>query len=99
MQIEQLVRELGRREHVALDPASSANEKRLERRLETNEGSRDGESRVQVSPCTPARDEDSHQAGAASGSVAAAPWTRSFTLPMFTRIPVMKSDSTRFDRP
>ena len=34
-----------------------------------------------------------------SGSVAAAPKTFSRVLPMFTRMPVMRSDRTRLERP
>jgi len=93
------VRKLRRRQDIAFDPATGANEQRLDFRLQPNERSRDGECGIEMTAGAAARDEDSHHAGAASGSVAAAPCTRSFTLPMFTSSPVMNSDSTRFDRP
>src|SRR5688572_11447967 len=99
MQVEKLVRELGGREHVPLDSAPGANEEWPQRGLQADEGPRNGERWVEMTACTAARDEDSHQAGAASGSVAAAPCTRSFVLPMFTSKPVMNKERTRLDRP
>ena len=48
-----------------------------------------------------AREEDPHAAAGAyaSGSVAPSLYTRSRVLPMLTRIPVITSDSTRFEQP
>ena len=99
MEVQQLVRELGGGQDVALDASSGADEQRVEPRLEPYERSRDRERRVEMTAGSASGDEDPHQAGAASGSVAVVPWTRSFALPMFTSTPVMKSESTRFERP
>ena len=48
VQVEQHVRELGRRQHVALDAAPRADEERLDARVEPHERARDGEPGIEV---------------------------------------------------
>src|SRR5690348_253317 len=102
MQIEQDVRKIGGRQNVALDAAPRANEEGLDVGPQRLQRTRDGEARIQMSAGTAAGEPDSgaHRPVAEdSGSVALLPNTRSFVLPMFTRIPVNSIVSTRFDRP
>src|SRR5450830_947647 len=98
MQIEEEVRKLGLGQHVALDAAPRADKKRLHRRVAPHQLARDREARVEMS-AGPSPGEDDPHAGTAIGSVADAPITFSRVLPMFTRMPVKRSVSTRFDRP
>src|SRR4051812_14698573 len=102
MEVKQLEGKSRLRQHVALDPTSGANEKRLDARIGALQSACDGETRVEVSARAPARENHPHRAGSArsgSGSVAAAPNTFSRELPMFTSIPVMTSERTRLERP
>src|ERR1041385_3743948 len=98
MKVEQQVRKLGLRQHVALYSAQRAHEERRNRRIAPYECPSDCESRIQM-PAGPAPGENDPHAVTANGLVAAAPTTFSRVLPMFTRIPVKRSVSTRFDRP
>src|SRR6266850_8247255 len=98
MQIEQQVRELRLRQHVALDPAERTDEEGLHRRIPPDQFPRDREARVEMS-AGPASGEDDPHAGTAIGSVADPPITFSRLLPMFTRMPVKSNVSTRLERP
>jgi hypothetical protein len=98
MQIEQEVGEFRRRKNHSLDAALGADEERLGSRLQTDQGSRDGEPWVEMATRTATSEEESH-AGAANGLVARAPTTRSRVLPMLARIPVINIEMTRFERP
>ena len=97
MQIEQQVGKLRRRKHRALDAPQGSDEVRANIRIEPHETARDSEAGVQVSARPAAGEEDGR--GHARGFVAAAPMTRSFALPMFTRMPVMNIVRTMFERP
>jgi hypothetical protein len=103
VEVEQLEGEAGLRQHLALDPTARPDEERVGRRVQSADGAGDGEPRVEVPARTAAAEQDAHPylaaRATASGSVARSPTTRSRTLPMLTRIPVMASDSTRFERP
>ncbi len=100
MQIEQRERELRAGQDILFDAAPGTDEVRLHRRVEPYERARDGEPRIQVPTGTATRKEDArHETGATDGSVADTPYTRSRSLPMFTRMPVMASVSSRFERP
>ena len=103
MEIEQRVPELGGRQHIAFDAATCPDEVRLDVRRLLHQGPRDGQSGVQVAARATAREEDARGRGRhavePSGSVAPAPYTRSRSLPMFTRMPVMAIVSTRLERP
>src|ERR1051326_597825 len=89
---------LGPRQDIAFDTAPRADEERLNGGIEFHQLARDGESGIEMSAGAAPGEDDSH-AGTASGSVAAAPTTFSRVLPMFTRMPVNRRVSTRFDRP
>src|ERR1700687_677102 len=102
MQIEQLERGSNLRQDVFLDAPPGANEEWLDTWISLHESARDRESGVQVSPGAAAREDHPHLAGSARrarGSVAASPNTLSRLLPMLTRMPVMTSESIRFERP
>ena len=104
MEIEQRVREPGGGKHVALDAALRTDEVRLDVRSLLHHGPGDRQPRIQMSASAAAGKEYPRHAGSrhaieTSGSVALAPYTRSRSLPIFTRIPVIASVSTRFDRP
>src|SRR4051812_30159792 len=102
MEIEQLEGKADLRQHVPLDPTARADEKGLDARVFLNQGARNREPGIQMPPGSPAREDDPHRAGSARrarGSVAEGPNAFSRVLPMFTRIPVMRSDKMRFDRP
>ena len=99
VQVEQHVLEAGLGEHLALDPAAGAHEEWAHVGIQTDEGSRNGEPRVEVTTRPAAGEDDPHVAVTATGSVACAPTTFSRALPMFARMPVMRIESTRFVRP
>ena len=101
VQVEQRVRELGPRQHVFLDAAPGADEMRLHGGIELHECACDGQSRIEMSTRAAASEEDAcaHAVGAIRGSVADTPYTRSRSLPMFTRMPVCASVSSKLERP
>lgn len=104
MQVEQHVGEPGARQHVALDAALRTDEERCERRVLAHQRTRDGQAGIEMStgPAAgePHPSRPGHHAGLeTSGSVALTPYTRSRSLPMFTRMPVIAMVSTRLDRP
>ena len=93
----------------SLDSALRADEVRLHARIELDELARNRDPRVQVTSGAAAGEEHRRSVGdrrrhcmaseRASGSVAPLPMTRSFVLPMFTRIPVRNMVSTMLERP
>src|ERR1017187_1989367 len=102
MQVEQRVRKLRGRQPVPLAAPPRTDEVRPHRRIEPDDGPRDREPGIQVSAGAATGEEDVHRAATMSdpvGSVAPSPITRSRTLPMFTSMPVISMESTRFDRP
>ncbi len=100
MQVEQQVWKAGGGQHAVLHTAARANEEWLHGGIETHERARDREPGVQMSTRTAAGKPDGarHQGGDI-GSVAPLPITRSFSLPMLTRMPVSSMESTMLDRP
>src|SRR2546423_3221673 len=102
MQIEQRERESNLGQHILLDAALGANEEGLDPRICFHKSARDREPGIQVTPGAAPGEDHPHPAGIArraSGSVAASPNTLSRLLPMLTRMPVMRSERTRFERP
>src|SRR3982751_6757431 len=63
MEVEQLECKSRLRQHVALDPPSGADEKRLDARIGAPESARDGETRVEVSARAATRENHPHRAG------------------------------------
>ena len=104
MQIQQHERKFCRRQNVLFDTALRANKERCNLWRDLHERARNRQSWIEVSTGTATGKKDSHLRRAysdadVSGSVAFSPYTRSRELPMFTRIPVITSVRTRFDRP
>ena len=111
MQVEQNVRKLGRRQDVALDAASRADEERLDVGSQLHERSRDREPRIEMAARAAAGEEDARSAMRSTCRIATVkpepradrsrrcrPLARC-VLPMFTRMPVKSIVSTRFERP
>src|SRR5258708_12355573 len=98
MQVKKEVRKFGLRQHVALDAAQRPDKERFHGRVVSYQLARDGEACVEMSAAPSTREHNPHTASA-MGSVADPPITLSRVLPMFTRMPVKRSVSTRFDRP
>src|SRR6185312_4362245 len=99
MQIEQQVRELRCRQDITLDTAPGANENRPNARVGSDQCPGNRESWIEVSARAAASEPDDHGVEAVSGLVARSPTTRSRVLPILTRMPVMRIESTRFVRP
>ena len=106
MQVQQEMRKLRRRQYGLLDAAQCADEVRLHAGIETLQRARDRESGIEMSSRPATGEEDSrarrdqaHSLARTKGSVAPLPMTRSFSLPMFTRMPVISIVSTMLDRP
>src|SRR5512140_218866 len=101
MQIEQQMLEFRLGKYVALDATESTNEKGSHLGSLTHERAFYGEPRIQMSARTATGEHHPHRhAGArSSGFVACPPITRSRVLAMFTRMPVIRMDITRFVRP
>src|SRR2546423_4069789 len=103
VKIEQLERKTNLRQHIALDTALSADEEWLDPVVSPFECPSDSEARVEMSTrAATCEDQPHREAGSArkaSGFADAPRNTLSRELPMLTRIPVMTSERTRFERP
>lgn len=102
MKIEQLELELGRWQHLSLDTAKRTDEKRLDGWIEPAQRSRNSETGVEMSAGAATGEKNSHPymlSIANDGSVARPPTTFSRMLPIFTRMPVISIERTRFDLP
>jgi len=102
MKIEQLELEFRRRQYLSLYAAKCADEKGLDIRIEPAQRARNGETGIQMSAGASTGEKNSHPymlSIANDGSVALPPTTFSRVLPIFTRIPVISIERTRFDLP
>ena len=102
MKIEQLELKLGCRKYLTLDSPMCADEERVNRWIGALQSSGDCETGIEMSAGASSGEENAHpyaRSIANDGSVARPPITFSRVLPMFTRMPVINIDSTRFDLP
>ena len=102
MQVEQLERETRFGQHVSFYSPPRADKERIDCGIESLHRPGNRESRIEMPARSTAGKKDSHSQARArenDGSVAREPTTFSRVLPMLTRIPVMRSDNTRLERP
>src|SRR3954466_3850 len=101
MKIEQLKRKFCCWKNCLLDASQCADKKWIDTRRRALHCTRDSEPGIEMSARSAASEEYAYYArwNENEGSVAREPITFSCALPMFTRMPVMSSDSTRFDLP
>src|SRR6185312_3624115 len=99
MQVQELVLELGFGQNGPLDPALGADEERNDPRVGRDHRTGDGERRIEVPAAAAAGEKNVHCSAERRGLVAPSPITRSRSLPMFIRIPVMTRVRSMLVRP
>ncbi len=102
MQVEELELEFGGGKHLALESPQRPDEEWIHVWIESSQRTCDGETRIEMSAGAATGENNAHpyaRSIANDGSVARPPMTFSRVLPMFTMIPVINIDKTRFDLP